>query len=381
MSVYNPPITTLAKFNTNVFTSNATPLTEEEADLLYRQLNNFVFTQDQLSIGNTSKVNIGSIYNTTNILLGEDALVANTTGINNTAVGHESLFSNTTGSSNTAVGYHSLRLNTVSIENTACGRGALANVNGSGTTTGSAGCSNSAYGYLSLNALTTGSKNTACGSQSLATSTTGTDNVALGFGAGYLSTGNNNTFLGANAGMLPGLSFGLTSGNDNVFIGFGAGISPSATGNSTNSNCICIGSSTTALGGCFPSTTSVSNEITLGGSSITTLRCNATLSGLSDRRDKKNIEPLDKGLEFVDKLKPVKFDWNMRDKGKVDIPQIGFIAQDLLEVGADVPNLVSTNNPDKLEASYGVLLPILTKAIQDLHKILEDQQRQIDLLS
>ena len=60
----------------------------------------------------------------------------------------------------------------------------------------------------------------------------------------------------------------------------------------------------------------------------------------------------------------------MRDKGKVDIPEMGFIAQDLQQVqeetGITVPGLVYDNNPDRLEASYGTLIPILVKAIQDL---------------
>jgi hypothetical protein len=365
MSVYNPPIATLQKFNTNVFTSNSTPLTKEEADLLYRAKTNYVFTQDQLSIGSSTKVNIGSVTNTTNTLLGEDALAVNT-GSNNTAIGHESLLSNTTGNSNTAVGQHSLRLNQTGANNTAVGKGALAN---------STTSNNTALGFQALNALTSGSKNTACGSYCLSSSTTGDDNVGFGLGAGHLSTGNRNVFLGGYAGtnIATPPTIGLTSGNDNVFIGYNAG---AFTTTATNSNCIVIGS------GASPSSTSVNNEITLGTTSISFLRCaTGTITTFSDRRDKKNIEPLDKGLEFVDKLKPVKFDWNMRNGGKVDIPQIGFIAQDLLEIGADVPNLVLTNNPDRLEAGYGVLLPILTKAIQDLHKILEDQQRQIDLLS
>ena len=60
----------------------------------------------------------------------------------------------------------------------------------------------------------------------------------------------------------------------------------------------------------------------------------------------------------------------MRDGGKVDIPAMGFIAQDLKQVqedtGITVPNLVYESNPDRLEASYGTLLPILVKAVQEL---------------
>ena len=60
----------------------------------------------------------------------------------------------------------------------------------------------------------------------------------------------------------------------------------------------------------------------------------------------------------------------MRDGGKVDIPEMGFIAQDLQQVqeetGITVPRLVSDSNPDRLEASYGTLLPIMVKATQEL---------------
>src|SRR2546430_4116241 len=39
-----------------------------------------------------------------NTFLGDDALISNTTGIDNTAIGFEALFSNTTGGNNTASG-------------------------------------------------------------------------------------------------------------------------------------------------------------------------------------------------------------------------------------------------------------------------------------
>ncbi len=57
-------------------------------------------------------------------------------------------------------------------------------------------------------------------------------------------------------------------------------------------------------------------------------------------------------------------------EAEVDVPDMGFVAQDLLQVmedtGIDVPNLVSQDNPDKLEAAYGTLIPILVQAIKEL---------------
>jgi hypothetical protein len=91
---------------------------------------------------------------------------------------------------------------------------------------------------------------------------------------------------------------------------------------------------------------------------------------LSDARDKTNIVDIPAGLNFVQALRPVSFDWNMRDGQKVGITEFGFIAQELQQAqattGVSVPHLVSDINPEKLEASAGTLIPILVKAIQEL---------------
>jgi hypothetical protein len=77
------------------------------------------------------------------------------------------------------------------------------------------------------------------------------------------------------------------------------------------------------------------------------------------------------GLDFVNELKPVQFEWNMRDGGKVGQLDAGFIAQDLVAAEdatglADYLQLTMRENPEKLEATQGRLIPILVKAIQEL---------------
>jgi hypothetical protein len=120
-----------------------------------------------------------------------------------------------------------------------------------------------------------------------------------------------------------------------------------------------------------PSSESASDEITLGNASIAELRAQVTsITALSDRRDKTNIIPIGEGLAFLKKLNPVSFTWNTRDKAKVGIKSAGFIAQDLLALQkqstiGDNLDLVSENNPEKLEARYGNLLPVIVKAIQE----------------
>jgi hypothetical protein len=196
---------------------------------------------------------------------------------------------------------------------------------------------NTAFGYQALFSNTDGSNNTAVGFLSLKSNTSGSFNTAFGYEALVnTSSGIQNTAIGMYAG------YNVVTGSNNTCIGYNAQQSSNV----------------------------VSNEITIGNSNNTTFRYYGTLTSASDARDKKDIKPLDAGLQFIEQLKPVKFIWNMRDGGKVDKPEIGFIAQDLQQVQKDteitIPNLVYESNPDKLEASYGTLLPILVKAVQEL---------------
>jgi hypothetical protein len=156
----------------------------------------------------------------------------------------------------------------------------------------------------------------------------------------------------------------------NTVLGSGAGIYPGST------NCTAIGANAqvTAPYG--------NNVIVLGDNNITTLYCNTqTISALSDARDKTNLTVLDTGLDFVNQLKPLRFDWNRRDGSFQGKNNIGFLAQDLLEVqentGIIIPDLVNTNDPEKYTASYGVLIPIFAKAIQDLKKEVDELNKKI----
>jgi hypothetical protein len=72
----------------------------------------------------------------------------------------------------------------------------------------------------------------------------------------------------------------------------------------------------------------------------------------------------------------------MRDGGKVGIEEGGFIAQELLateeKFGTKAwTQIVSEENPDKLEAAPAKLIPILVKAIQELSAKVDDLQAQL----
>ena len=338
--------------------------------------------------------NTSGLYNTN---LGYKAGYQNTTNANRTYMGYEagnynSGANNTgigyracngyysfgtgqgTGADNTGIGYEAMSsLNGASaIKNTAVGVQSLGGVLTAGN--------NTALGYRSGFNVTSGSDNTIIGYQSMDANTDGSDNVAIGASAlGAETSGDQNTAIGFEAlvaqdqqGIAINTAVGYRADDGNltgyhrVCIGGQAGNS-SATGN----NVICIGYNSNE------GSSSASNVVTLGNSSIATLRCQVTsITALSDERDKTSIEDLPYGLDFVNSLQPKKFVWDNREESdkygnksfssRKGAKDIGFIAQELQSVDDDFLNLVYDANPEKLEATYGRLVPVLVKAIQDL---------------
>ncbi len=209
------------------------------------------------------------------------------------------------------------------------------------------------------------------------------DNLVMGndwtfsanFTAGAISNGDKNILLGSmdfNRKFGPAGGTGTSSSDNNVYVGYETNSSlPQDYFQHTNVTVIGYQASASA--------TNASNEITLGNSSISALRCNVTsITSLSDARDKANIEPISNASAFIKDLKPVKFDWNRRDGVKAKEHDIGFLAQDLDEAQSkhgiqEHLDIVYKSNPEALEASYGKLLPILVQA-------LKEQQEEIEKL-
>jgi hypothetical protein len=276
-------------------------------------------------------------------------------GGENTGIGYKAGEDISTGYGNVFVGSEAGKNCDTGYVNTGIGKLALYSCSGTNN--------NVAIGNSSLYNLIAANSNVAVGNLSLNQLLSGEKNVAMGHQAGYGITGNENIAVGWSS------AFNSLSGDNNVVIGNFANASGAA----------------------------VSNEITLGNSSISTLRCQVTsITSLSDERDKTDIVDLDKGLETIMALKPRKFVWNNRpeqtiktcipkqvdEEGNVIVEEVieynevvsskkgnkdvGFIAQELQTVDDDFLQLVYDVNPEKLEASYGRLIPVLVKAIQDL---------------
>jgi hypothetical protein len=132
------------------------------------------------------------------------------------------------------------------------------------------------------------------------------------------------------------------------------------------------------------SSTSASNEVTLGNGLYTTYRMYAAgWSNVSDARDKKNIRPLTDGLDLINKLNPVRFDWNTRDGTRVDVEDAGFIAQDLQEALGEANaylKVVNDANPEHLMVTKDGLYPVMIKAIQELAEQNRQMRAELDAL-
>ena len=109
--------------------------------------------------------------------------------------------------------------------------------------------------------------------------------------------------------------------------------------------------------------------------------CNGTTwVNASDARLKRDIQPMSKyGLSTVMQLKPVSYFYKA---DKTNHPEVGFIAQEVQKI---VPEVVSGTEGDitkgeTLGLSYGNLVPVLTKAIQEQQATIEALQKQIDEL-
>ena len=270
------------------------------------------------------------------------------------------------GEKNIAIGEISLR-QVQGSNNIAMGYGSGKNVY--------SGANNVLLGTKSGNNIVSGNNNVAVGFESLRHNNDCWGNVAIGMCASSQTYGENNVSVGTealrygqysewNVAIGNRAGFNLRGGNNNIFIGR---ISQ-------------------------PSSSFVSNEITIGNWSHSVLRCAVTsITSLSDARDKTDISGLSYGLNFIESLSPKQFTWNQRDDFEKDengndtdvlnvnankgLKDFGFIAQEVQAVDNEVLRLVYEANPEKLELSYGKLVPILVQAIKELSekvKVLEN---------
>jgi len=301
-------------------------------------------------------------YGDYNVFVGAWAGFNVTTASYSTYVGAQSQPAGTGAAFQTIVGYNAEG----GSSSTSIGYNAGSNAGSANTYVGvSSGTYGSSRNYVTTvgtyNGGYSGSNFTALGANVMRYGGWGSENVAIGTECMYGNVGSTsdylNTAIGFRALRYPQNCYANTA------LGGYAG---QAYGSFTGYNVTSLGYNAT------PSSTSAINEITLGNTSVTTLRCNDTsISSLSDERDKTDIQDLNYGLDFINDVRPVKFTWNRRDGSMAARRDIGFIAQELYDVEIDHSSTSDTRlavwlNPEKMEARPQAMFPILVKAVQEL---------------
>ncbi|MBL4586570.1 MAG: tail fiber domain-containing protein [Flavobacteriales bacterium] len=98
----------------------------------------------------------------------------------------------------------------------------------------------------------------------------------------------------------------------------------------------------------------------------------------SDKRFKKNINPLENSLEKVMKMNGVSYNWRQDEfpnRAFGSKTEIGVIAQ---EIEGVLPELVSTDKDGYKSVQYSHMVPVLLEAIKEQQKIIENLTKEIE---
>lgn len=345
-----------------------------------------------------------------NTIVGNSSAVAITDGQYNTGIGASSLRAITDSSNNAYLGYQVLQAMTSGTENLAIGNGALKSV---------ITCDyNTAVGAKAMGsgAGSDVDKNTAVGYSSLYV-TTGTNNIAIGYGTGVAIVSSLENSIGGYLSMehaTDGYScstYGayalnaMTTCRKNTAIGHGA--MQNATYGGFGEGTVEYGADCTAVGyRAFYGATSYykagafgayaepggNKQIRIGDNDITVHVQNA-VSVDSDERVKDNIENINIGLDFIKDLMPrsYKYKDTIRQLPDGEILKYtykrnhwGFIAQEVKQV-MDKYNIDSgvyvdsayDGGVDLKGLRYEELIAPIVKAIQEQQVIIEDLRKEI----
>lgn len=334
----------------------------------------------RIGIGTTSPQQKLDVYGNINlsadssIMFGNERFISRI-GVKNLFVGDSSGFSNSNGNNNTFVGYIAGRDNLFGNQNTFIG-----------SETGvvnSAGSMNTFVGRRAGYSNTIATENTFLGAYAGQNNTEGWHNSFLGVTTGsYNTTGSENSFLGAHAGYLNsegsfntfvGNFAGITNvlGNFNTTLGFEADVSAASFNNAT------------AIG--YQAVANASNSVQIGNSNVTFIGGQVGWSTVSDRRLKRDIQANTLGLEFINSLQTVNYEYLA--EGQKGIRYSGFIAQDVKAV-LDSMNIefsglvLPRSNSDYYSIRYSEFVVPLVRAVQEqdekINKLIDENRKLLD---
>lgn len=344
---------------------------------------------------------------TNNTSIGDSAATAITSGTDNIALGSRTLMSAAVATSNIAIGSNALKNNLTS-ENIAIGKDAAA--------ANTSGAAILAIGIAALQRNTTGSTQFAIGNNALQFLNGGQENIAVGYNAGLNITSSNynvllghytlsstsgssrNTVIGHNAAI----AYTATGNGDNVFIGYQNALSQTGGNGDTY-----VGAAVDVAGNLSPNNSSAlgqnvvitaNNQVRIGNTNVSSIGGQVGWTTFSDARIKKNVREDVPGLLFIEKLKPVTYNYDLASlqkiqggKGLLDnsgfenMRFTGLLAQDVeaaaKSVGYDFSGI---DKPANEFTPYGIryaeLVVPMIKAMQEMKALIDKQQQEIELL-
>ena len=120
-------------------------------------------------------------------------------------------------------------------------------------------------------------------------------------------------------------------------------------------------------------TGSGSNNIAIGNNSSADANIKIDWTVTSDLRDKTNIEDVPYGLNFINQITPIKYNFktSREDATPSGRKRFGFSAQEILALEGDNPVLINNNDVDNLKLTGAYLVPVLVNAIKELKAEIE----------
>ncbi len=176
---------------------------------------------------------------------------------------------------------------------------------------------------------------------------------------------------------------GIDASKNNLYLGRRLLVDPiigeknTAIGHSTLSS-ITSGDNNTAIGydAQLPNSSN-SNQVQIGNTEVTYAGIQVPWTITSDKKWKEHIRSLPYGLDLVSQLKPVDY---IRKNNEAKTREIGFLAQDventLAEIGYVDQGILSKDAKGSLSLRYNDLIPVLTKAIQELNARIEQLEQK-----
>jgi hypothetical protein len=315
-----------------------------------------VHGDNQVIIGFHAGLNLGPADGAgNNVIIGYEASITASTGVDNTMVGNRVGYNNTSGDQNVFIGSAAGFANTTADFNVL-------------------------VGYNAGTALTTGGSNTFVGGRAGETATTGTGNVFIGRAAGFYETGSSKLFIDNAArtnesdGRVKALVYGIFDAavanqyfqvNGNILgaasATFGATTLEGSRFGVVHDGASLVGArmvDSNAVAGADNSIVFVRNASTVG--SIQTSLTNTVYNTSSDRDRKTDIRPFERSGEIVDALQIRDFEWKLEPGTR----GVGVVAQEAFEV---FPDAVSPSvEPGGWAVDYSKYVPVLIAEIQQL---------------